>query len=352
MKSIHSIAREYIRHKEDLDEANEATQTVYKGGELYSNAVLDKAGNIITSSDTFQDTLQFTFDDLKEANLNNFISSSSKHDLSIALALLSEQHPFESMGLTMFKRNGEPMHLEASFTFMLLGGEERAYVNFKNVNLESKKVYELHSQKEYYKILAQNTSYVQALLDDRMNCLFLSPSASALTGYSFNTLLNKNLFKIVHPDDFDFVWNTLVKKDLTDKQTIKFRICHANGQSIPMECDCRAVKDGDGKVNWIVLNLHDVTLQNIYEQELIEARQQSELSSSIKNDFLTLVSHELRTPLNAIIGFSKLLEQQTQIQESSRYLSLINDNVMHLLSMIDNNLEYVQLNQSKYKLFK
>ncbi len=352
MKSIHSIAREYIRHKGDLNASSTSTNAINTIDKVFAHILLDKAGNFIDVSESFYSLCQFESCDLNGCSLNDIISNASKHDLSITLALLSEQHPSETLGLTLLKAKVEPIHLEASFTFMSIGGENRIYAIFKNVDLERNNVHELHSHKECYKLLAQNTSYVQALLDARMNCSFLSPSAGALTGYSFNTLLNKNLFKIVHPDDVNLVWETLVKKDLIDRKTIKFRICHANGHTIPMECDCRTIRDDDGQVVWIVLNLHDVTSQNKYEQELIEARQQSELSSSIKNDFLKLVSHELRTPLNAIIGFSKILEQKVPLQERARYLSLINDNGMHLLGMIDNILDFVQLNQSKYKLFK
>jgi signal transduction histidine kinase len=51
----------------------------------------------------------------------------------------------------------------------------------------------------------------------------------------------------------------------------------------------------------------DVSAQQKREELLVQARNQAEKLSKLKDAFVANVSHELRTPLNCIIGMSSLL---------------------------------------------
>ncbi len=75
-------------------------------------------------------------------------------------------------------------------------------------------------------------------------------------------------------------------------------------------------------------------------QALEIAKDAAEAANTAKSQFLANMSHELRTPLNAIMGFSSLMQQDTQIPQIQREnLAIINRNGTHLLTMINDMLE-------------
>ncbi|MDH3472330.1 MAG: HAMP domain-containing histidine kinase, partial [Rhodospirillales bacterium] len=73
-----------------------------------------------------------------------------------------------------------------------------------------------------------------------------------------------------------------------------------------------------------------------------------------KTNFLAQMSHELRTPLNAIIGFSDLLKNQSfGVLGHPNYIEYAGDihtSGAHLLEIINDILEFTQLEEGQQKL--
>ncbi|NJN14906.1 MAG: HAMP domain-containing protein [Oscillochloris sp.] len=82
------------------------------------------------------------------------------------------------------------------------------------------------------------------------------------------------------------------------------------------------------------------------ELELTRARNIAEAANQAKTSFLSMMSHELRTPLTSIIGYSQLLEPMIANKASdevSRGIHHIHSAAMHLLGIINDVLEYAQI---------
>lgn len=73
--------------------------------------------------------------------------------------------------------------------------------------------------------------------------------------------------------------------------------------------------------------------QNIREKE------QAEEANRLKSAFLANMSHEIRTPLNAIVGFSNLIAQTSQSEETAEFCRIIETNNELLLQLINDILD-------------
>jgi len=102
------------------------------------------------------------------------------------------------------------------------------------------------------------------------------------------------------------------------------------------------------KAEKIIAKQHEKNL------ELTSAKARAEAENREKSQFLANISHELRTPLNAIIGFSDIIKTQALgpvgHQQYIDYAGDINSSGSHLLSLINDILDYSKAEAGKLEL--
>ncbi|MDR9499518.1 MAG: response regulator [Hydrogenovibrio sp.] len=86
------------------------------------------------------------------------------------------------------------------------------------------------------------------------------------------------------------------------------------------------------------------------QKATLRAQQSAERANRAKSDFLSSMSHELRTPLNSIIGFSQLLELSELPDKQKKQIHTIGSSGKHLLSLINDVLEFSKLESGKLSL--
>jgi signal transduction histidine kinase len=103
-----------------------------------------------------------------------------------------------------------------------------------------------------------------------------------------------------------------------------------------------------------IATYEDVTESYHAEAELRAAKEEAEVASRAKSDFLAGVSHELRTPLNAIIGFSEVMRNKMFGPIGDRhyeeYATDIHQSGHHLLSLINDILDLSKIEAGKFEL--
>jgi len=115
----------------------------------------------------------------------------------------------------------------------------------------------------------------------------------------------------------------------------------------------RPLRGGDGALKGGVVVLHDITAQKRAEETLVRAKEQAELSTKFKDQFLSTMSHELRTPLNAVLGFSDLLADERYgplNDRQQRYVSHIHSGGKHLLKLISDILDLSKIEAGRMEL--
>ncbi|MHA1923496.1 MAG: PAS domain S-box protein, partial [Candidatus Heimdallarchaeota archaeon] len=137
----------------------------------------------------------------------------------------------------------------------------------------------LANSEKYYRALIENSSDVISILDEKGFVKYESPSHERILGYPAGELINRNIFKHVHPDDIERI--SLQFKDLLqrpgDNEPVSFRFFHKEKKWIYLE--------GSGKnlllspyVKGIIVNYRDVTKRKLAEADhnrLVHAIEQS-----------------------------------------------------------------------------
>ncbi len=99
---------------------------------------------------------------------------------------------------------------------------------------------------------------------------------------------------------------------------------------------------------------HEINQKNKVQEQLTDSLAKSEEladkakeANKTKDEFLATMSHEIRTPLNVIVGVSTLLNQSEISQEQSEYLTTIKSASEHLLSIVDDILDFSLIESKK-----
>ena len=103
-----------------------------------------------------------------------------------------------------------------------------------------------------------------------------------------------------------------------------------------------------------IATYRDITAEKSVEADLRRAKEEAELASRSKTEFLANISHELRTPLNAVIGFADILRGEVFGRLGDKryvdYAGDIRDSGLHLLKLINDVLDVSKMEFGKIEL--
>lgn len=87
------------------------------------------------------------------------------------------------------------------------------------------------------------------------------------------------------------------------------------------------------------------------EQSMRQATELANETNEIKNRFLSNMSYNIRTPLNSVVGFSQLMSDDPEMDESIRkeYAAIIKKNSEELMNLVNNVLDLSRLEAGMMK---
>ncbi len=159
-----------------------------------------------------------------------------------------------------------PASLEAwsFYLFILLLGL-LAYQQWRVAQLRKNAV----KREELFRIVAENAADMIALVDVKGHRLYNSPAYEKMLGYSSEELAKTSSFEQIHPEDRMKVLEASREARRTGVGAkLEYRIKHKNGSWKVLESTASTIKDGEGKVDKLVIINRDITARKAAEQQL------------------------------------------------------------------------------------
>jgi PAS domain S-box-containing protein len=147
---------------------------------------------------------------------------------------------------------------------------------------------------------------------------------------------------LFHPDDRARVRALLVETLKSGEPfTVRAQVL-ADGGAIWVDMIAEVERIGDRAIRLFGI-AQDVTQMAEREEQLLAAREQAELASRTKSQFLATMSHEIRTPMNGVMGMASLLLETELNDEQRRYVRTINQSGASLLTTINEILDFSKI---------
>lgn len=166
---------------------------------------------------------------------------------------------------------------------------------------------------------------------------YVNKKFSEITGLSAEEIIGKNAISLSeHGYNLGYQPETLDKIMNGDVYHGEHLSRKKDGSSIWELISVSPIKNQNGEIMSFVAVKEDITQRKLMEQEIIEAHDKAERSDKLKDAFLQNMSHEIRTPLNSVVGFSNLLNADSDYSEEriKEFTSIIHDSSLQLLSIV------------------
>lgn len=181
------------------------------------------------------------------------------------------------------------------------------------------------------------------LVSNQAHAIACGHSVEAMVGKADSDLWPKAIASVNQADDSEVM-------ALRSRKNTEQRFPDENGGAW-METYKAAVLDEDGVVLGTVGVARDISTQKASEAAREQALTEAKRLAQMRSDFLAQMSHELRTPLNGILGYAQILKQDPVLgQRQLNYTQVIYQSGEHLLTLINDILDYAKIEAGKLEL--
>ena len=212
----------------------------------------------------------------------------------------------------------------------------------------------LEDREKRLKALVETAVDGVIIIDAMGNVQEYNPACERMFGYRAQEVVGKNVRMLMPPPYQKEHDQYLSRYRVTGTRRIigigrEVEGKRKDGSTFPMELSVGEARPGGKQV--FVGIIRDITARHAAAESLRVAKEQAEGASRAKSVFLANMSHEIRTPMNAVIGYTQVLENDTDLPTKfQRPLRAIRSAGNHLLSLIDDILDLSKIEAGAMEL--
>jgi len=187
-------------------------------------------------------------------------------------------------------------------------------------------------------------------IDQQGLIIEVNAAASQLFGCPVNEILGQPLSRLI-PNGPAADAGSGVPHPLRPLRNAEVQVQARDGQVLQLHLSISEIHSAGG--DQFVAIITDLTQGKRAEEarqkdELLEAEnRQIQEANRLKSQFLANMSHEIRTPLNAMLGLAQIGGREQQGHETGRHFQGIAEAGHHLLSIVDDILDFSKLEAGK-----
>ena len=158
---------------------------------------------------------------------------------------------------------------------------------------------------------------------------------------------------LTHPDDIEYAGGYAESTAKGEKENYKIDhrvIRQDNDEVLWVQSQVELVRDANGKPDYLLGLILDITERKRAETELEDAKEKAETATQSKSDFLANMSHEIRTPMNVIIGMSSLALKSNLDKKQQNYIEKVHRSGIGLLGIINDILDFSKIEAGKLEI--
>jgi PAS domain S-box-containing protein len=182
----------------------------------------------------------------------------------------------------------------------------------------------------------------------------INPAMERLFGYPAAEIIGENA-EIVLPNLMVMRRPTLAVKGEVESEIryltgLVSEMIAVRSSGVAFEAEIQLGESVINQQRLFACTVRDITERKGTLRQLTEAKNAAERASRAKSEFLAVMSHEIRTPMNGLIGMSELLLESSNSEEQTVFPQAIRDNADRLLTIMNDILEFTQLESGKLEL--
>jgi len=211
----------------------------------------------------------------------------------------------------------------------------------------------LHRKKNKINILSkivEQSNNMIAILDSTFHYEYVNSFFVKRSGYSLEEILGKKPMDILigAKTDTKVIEELLNASNKHEEIEREIQLQSKSGELFWVKMALKTVYDEYQKVRKHIGVLMDINDFKFKEAQLIQAKEDAQEATKMKEQFLSNMSHEIRTPMNGIIGLSNILLEENNLSiRDTKLVSHINYSADSLLRILNDILDFSKINAEK-----